>query len=115
MAPGSMTMCQRIPVLPDRIGCVVATLGMIASRFLRAALRLLNIPKGVLCRGTATGELVGWMVSDIITLHFYGDDISAAGLFAMFHTQLHALVRSCIAVLNLWGGLRCYVGFLVDC
>ena len=88
-------MCQRLPVLPDTIACLVAICGKIRSRFLRATLRLLKIPHGSLTNGTDTGFAAGRVVSGMIILHGYMIDISAAGPMAILVADC---VHGCAAV-----------------
>ena len=55
-APGSMTMCQRMPVRPEIIGACVAISGISSSRLRRPARSDPMIPKGPVASGTRAGN-----------------------------------------------------------
>ena len=80
-------MCQRLPVLPETIACLVAIWGKIRSRFLRATLRLLKTPHGSLTNGTDTGFAAGRVVFGIIILQACVITLSAAAVMAIFVTN----------------------------
>ena len=105
MAVGSITMCQRLPVFPETIGCVVAICGMMLNILRRAIDRLLRIPQGSVTRGTRTGRRV--VISHPFRCFPLGKHYHPTGIAAKHCTIFDHALSHCVSLRR--GGSKCFV------